>query len=194
MLGRINISCPLDEGCRIGVGKRNKEVNKNRHILSKIIDRVKFCGPFELALRGHGESESSQNPGVFRGLIDFVALLDTVLNEHLVSAAFEGTSKTIQNELLDCMLSVLREYITEKVRSADFVSIQADETMDISTQYQLVLKHTMVQIHERSHRWYTEEGPGCLCKCTLCLLQCSPTEPYHAAGDFRYPKSEQFFL
>ncbi|XP_063741896.1 zinc finger MYM-type protein 1-like [Eleginops maclovinus] len=37
------------------------------------------------------------------------------------------------------MLSVLRECIIGEIRSADFVSIQADETMDISTQCQLVL-------------------------------------------------------
>ncbi|KAK0145330.1 hypothetical protein N1851_009218 [Merluccius polli] len=52
MLGRVNITTQLDEGHRIGVRKHNEEVDKNRHILSKIIDCVKFCGPFELALRG----------------------------------------------------------------------------------------------------------------------------------------------
>ncbi len=76
----------------------------------------------------------------FRGLVDFVAWLDTVLHEHLQTATvFKGTSETVQNELLDCILSVLRECIIGEIRSADFVSIQADETMDISTQCQLVL-------------------------------------------------------
>ena len=51
-------------------------MSKNRHILSRIIDCVKFCGAFELALRGHDESESSDNPGVFPGLVDFVSSLD----------------------------------------------------------------------------------------------------------------------
>ncbi|KAK5885972.1 hypothetical protein CesoFtcFv8_017055 [Champsocephalus esox] len=140
MFGRVNIAVQLDEDYRIGIRKHNEEVDKNRHILSKIIDCVKFCGAFELALRGHDESESSENPDIFRGLVDFVASLDVVLKEHLQTATvFKGTSKTIQNELLDCMLSVLRECILEEIRSADFVSIQVDETMDISTQCQLVL-------------------------------------------------------
>lgn len=109
MFGKINMSCQLDEGYRIGIRKHNEEVDKNRHILSKIIES---CGAFELALRGHDESESSENPGVFRGLVDFVASLDTVLHEHLQTATeFKGTSKTVQNEVLDCMLSVLRECI-----------------------------------------------------------------------------------
>ena len=140
MFGKINISSQLDEGYRVGIRKHNEEVDKNRHILSKIIDCVKFCGAFELALHGHDESEGSENPGIFRGLVDFVASLDAVLHEHLQTATvFKGTSKTVQNELLDCMLSVLRDCIIEEISSADFVSIQADETMDISTQCQLVI-------------------------------------------------------
>jgi len=56
---------------------------------------VKFCGAFELALRGHDETDSSENPGNFRGLVDFVASLDNVLEEHLKTAiVFKGTSKT----------------------------------------------------------------------------------------------------
>ena len=38
MLGRISIVAQLDEGNRIAVRKHNEEVDKNRHILSKIID------------------------------------------------------------------------------------------------------------------------------------------------------------
>ena len=85
--------------------KYNEEVDKNSHILSNIIDCVKFCGAFELALRGHDETASSNNP--VRGLVDLVVSLDGVLEEHLKTATvFKGTSKTVQNELLDCMLSV----------------------------------------------------------------------------------------
>ncbi|KAM4628575.1 zinc finger MYM-type protein 1-like [Polymixia lowei] len=154
MFGKLNIAAQLDEGHRIEIRKYNEEIDKNRHILTKIIDCVKFCGAFELALRGHDESESSENPGIFRGLVDFVASLDGVLEEHLRTAtAFKGTSKTVQNELLNCMLSVLRESIIEEIRNADFVSIQADETIDISTQRQLVLVVRYIDkannVHER---------------------------------------------
>ncbi|XP_057193943.1 zinc finger MYM-type protein 1-like [Triplophysa rosa] len=131
--GKLSIAEQLDEGYSIGIRRHNEEVTKNQHILSRIIDCVKCCGAFELALRGHNESESSDNPGIFRGLVDFVASLDGVLKEHLENASvFKGTSKTMQNELLDCMLSVMREHIIQE-------SIQADETTDIATQCQLVL-------------------------------------------------------
>ncbi len=120
--------------------KHNEEVDENRYILSNIIDCVKFCGAFELALRGHDKTDSSDNPGIFRGLVDFVASLDNVLEEHLkIATVFKGTSKTVQNELLDSMLSVVKDYILEEVTAADFIAIQADEMTDDSTRCQLVL-------------------------------------------------------
>lgn len=76
--------------------------------------------------------------GFFHGLVDLVASLDKVFEEHLRTAAvFKGTSKTVQNELLDCMASVIRERIVEEVKSARFVAIQPDETTDVSTQTRL---------------------------------------------------------
>uniref|UniRef100_A0A1A8BMB8 Si:ch211-240b21.2 n=2 Tax=Nothobranchius kadleci TaxID=1051664 RepID=A0A1A8BMB8_NOTKA len=140
VLGRVSIAAQLDEGHCIAVRRHNEEVDKNRHILSKIIDCVKFCGAFELGMSGHGESESSDNPGIFRGLVDLMASNDRGLREHLESATvFKGTSTTIQNELLDCMLAVLRERIVEEVNTASFLAIQVDKTTDISSHYQLVL-------------------------------------------------------
>ncbi|XP_063046928.1 zinc finger MYM-type protein 1-like [Engraulis encrasicolus] len=140
LFGRLSIREQLDEGYRVGIRKHNEEVTKKRHILSRIIDCVKFCGAFELALRGHDESADSNNPGVFLGLVDFVASIDSTLKEHLETATvFKGTSKTIQNELLDCMFSVVREQILKEVKDSDFIAIQADETTDISTVTQLVL-------------------------------------------------------
>ena len=69
-----------------------------------------------------------------------MASIDSVLEEHLMNATvFKGTSKTVQNKLLGCMLAVLREHILEEVKNTDYLAIQADETRDISTHCQLVL-------------------------------------------------------
>lgn len=49
-----------------------------------------------------------------------------MLEEHIKTATvFKGTSKTVQNELLDCMLSVLKDNILEEVKNADYLAIQA---------------------------------------------------------------------
>ncbi|XP_068423358.1 zinc finger MYM-type protein 1-like [Clinocottus analis] len=137
LFGRLSIAEQLKEGYRLGIRKHNEEVRQNRHILSRIMDCVKYCGAFEL--RGHDESQNSDNPGMFC-LVDAVASLDSALKEHLQGATvFKETSKTVQNELLDCMLSVVREQIIREVQSSDFLSIQADETTDMSAQTQLAL-------------------------------------------------------
>ena len=68
-----------------------------------------------------------------------MAQLDEVFNEHLKNdTVVKGTSKTVQNELLECMLAVVREHIVEEVKWTNYVAIQADETTDVSTQTQLV--------------------------------------------------------
>lgn len=73
--------------------------------------------------------------------VDLVASLDEAFEEHMKTATvFKGTSKTVQNTLLESMLAVIRGHITEEVKSAKFVAIRADKTTDMSTQTQLVLK------------------------------------------------------
>ncbi|GBM91190.1 hypothetical protein AVEN_184527-1 [Araneus ventricosus] len=87
-----------------------------RYALTKIIDCILFCGAFELALRGHNEREDSLNTGVFRGLVNFSAELESSLKDHLTSATVrKGTSKEIQNDLLDYMLTVCQNHIKNEI-------------------------------------------------------------------------------
>ena len=116
------------------------KLEKTHHILPRIIDCIKFCGAFELALRGHDETLTSENPGVFLGLVNFTAALDSVLNQHLESATvFMGTSRTVQNELLDRMFKTLQCTIQKEIEQADFVAVVADDTTDVSNHLQNVV-------------------------------------------------------
>ena len=91
MLGKQDIHQQLNSAFRLNIQKYNKQVKENRYILSKIIDYIRFCGAFELALRGHDETSDSVNPGVFKELINFFAELDYALKTHLVKATvFKG--------------------------------------------------------------------------------------------------------
>jgi hypothetical protein len=73
------------------VQRHNEKVEKNPYILSKIIECIKLCGGFELALRGHDESEQSENPGIFGGPIDFVSNIDDAMKEHIQNSdIFKG--------------------------------------------------------------------------------------------------------
>nr|CAH7755638.1 unnamed protein product [Callosobruchus chinensis] len=142
LLGKVNIMSQLSSAYRESIILHNtsNKVEKNRHILKRIISCVKFCSAFDLALRGHDESEFSENQGIFKELINFTAELDNTLKEHLRTATvFKGTSNTIQNEILESMLQVCREEICKQIEKADYLSIQCDETTDVSNYCQMVL-------------------------------------------------------
>lgn len=140
LLGKQDIRQQLNRAYRLSIEKHNDQVKNNRYVLSKIINCIKFCGAFELALRGHDEQQNSLNPGIFKGLVNFSAELDFALRDHLQQATvFKGTSKEIQNDLLECMLSVCQAHIKEEISTSSFVSIISDETTDISNIFQMVI-------------------------------------------------------
>lgn len=155
MLGKVDIRCQLNSAYRQNIIEHNENVTKNRHILSRLIDCIKFCGVFEVALRGHDESNASVNPGIFRGLVNLLAEIDGTLKEHINKTnnrVFMGLSKTIQNELLDSIYAVCRNVIISEINKADYVAVMADETTDCATLSQLVLLiryELSGQIHER---------------------------------------------
>ena len=165
-LGRVNIQNQLDSAYRLNVKKHNEEVKHNRYILSKLIDCIKFCGAFEVALRGHDERETSSNPGIFRGLVNLLAEVDNVLKTHIEKSqnkVFSGLSKTIQNELLDSILEVSLQLIKDEITQCDYIAIEADEATDNSTISQLVFIVRYVLngvIHERFMGFFTPTAPN----------------------------------
>lgn len=121
LLGKVNIQEQLDTAFWQNIAVHNEKVAKNRLVLSKILDAIKFCGMFELGLRGHDERETSKNPGIFLGLINYTAELDKTLKEHLESSTvFKGTSKEIQNDLLDCIFELYRKTVTREIHDSFF--------------------------------------------------------------------------
>ena len=133
LLGTVNIKEKLSDVYRHSVNEHNTKVKKNREMLSKIIDCITFGGNFETPLRGHDEKDGSVNPGVFRELINFASKLDPDFKNHLeTSMVFKSVSKTIQNEVLDCLLQIFHEEIRTETRKASFVVVMADDTTDVS--------------------------------------------------------------
>ena len=140
MLGKCNIKTQLNSAYRDALLKHNEQVDKNRYVLTQIINCIQFCGSFELALRGHDETETSLNKGIFRELVSFSAELDNVLKAHIEkSKVFKGTSKIIQNELLECMMEVYHKEVAKEIQNSQFVAVMADETTDVACESQLVI-------------------------------------------------------
>ena len=82
------------------------------------------------------------NKGNFRAFLDFrIDSGDTVLQHHFHIAPKNATykSKTIQNEIIDCIGSFIRDQIINEVKYAKLFSVIADETPDVSRKEQMPL-------------------------------------------------------
>ena len=84
--------------------------------------------------------EGSANRGGFLNLVTYTADLDGAFRDNLKKYnVVKNTSKSIQNDLLSCMLKVYTEEITREIKNSGYVSVQADETTDISCKSQFVI-------------------------------------------------------
>ncbi|XP_050066274.1 zinc finger MYM-type protein 1-like [Aphis gossypii] len=118
----------------------NKQVDINRKILARLIDVVCFLGKQELAFRGHRENEGSLNKGNYCEILDLLAKEEQFIREHfLTNSVFKGTSHDIQNDLIHCVTTVLNSHILKELQITNFISIQTDETTDVSCQSQMSL-------------------------------------------------------
>ncbi|XP_066259796.1 zinc finger MYM-type protein 1-like [Euwallacea similis] len=161
MIDSADVRLQLDSAYRKSVTDFNELVSKNRYILNKMIDCVKFCGAFELALQENGEAYSG-TPGAFRGLIDFVAELDPIFKEYMEnSIILKGTSKPIQDELLDAMLMVAQEQIKREILSAKYVALHVEEVIDASDKALMafIVRYVLSgTLHERFLKFVSPPG------------------------------------
>lgn len=136
--GKQRIDYCLNNQKRISDRLHNEKVYENRCILKRLIDTVIFLGKQECPFRGHDETTSSSNRGMYVESLNYLSIYDSKLQEHLKhSTVFRGTSPLIQNDLIDAVASVVTEKIKEEIVSASFVAILLDETSDITNKSQL---------------------------------------------------------
>lgn len=140
LLGKVRIEHAISESRRLAAQKHNEQVGINRRILARMIHVVCYLGKQELAFRGHRENTESLNKGNYLELLDLLAQEEQFLKDHFItSSIFKGTSNTIQNDLIQCVTKVLNSKILKEIKSANFVSVQADETTDVSCRSQMSL-------------------------------------------------------
>ena len=94
-------------------------VEKNRHVLQKIIEVILLCGRQNIPLRGHVEERSN-----FFAILHEIAKTDQVLSDHLEFSAntrVTYTSPDIQNELIElCGAEILNQLVDACKRSPCF--------------------------------------------------------------------------
>lgn len=137
ILGKVDIKILLNSALREELLKQNEQVRKNRHEMDKVINSIRFCSAFDLALRGHDRSEASH---VFKELINFNEELKKDTKEAIEKFPFfKGMSENVVSELIDCVLGVCREEIIKQVKNAEYLSVIVDESHDISCKSQLIV-------------------------------------------------------
>ena len=128
------IDCQLDHQRAKGVNMRQREIDRNREMLLRILDIIKFLAKQNILFQGHNESNKSSHRGNFIELVHLQARYDAVLQHHLQTAARNSTylSADIQNQLIKALGDEVLTEITEQVREAKLFSLLVDETSDVS--------------------------------------------------------------
>ena len=138
LLGKRRIDLVISSAAKENALKHNEAVRKNRKYIRRLFDVVFFLSKQDLPFRGHDESENSQNKGNYRELLELLAMEEPIMERQLqTSTSFKGLSSEIQNELIKIMSNNVNTYIKKELKKAPFISIQADETTDVSCMSQL---------------------------------------------------------
>ncbi|XP_052268629.1 52 kDa repressor of the inhibitor of the protein kinase-like [Dreissena polymorpha] len=111
-------------------------VEKNRKILSGIVETIILCGKQNIALRGHEDDF-----GNFRVLLHYQAKYNQVLFEHLntCNPRTKYTSPQIQNELISICGKIITDDLVAECNDAGVFGFMADEATDAATMEQMSL-------------------------------------------------------
>ncbi|XP_019212484.1 zinc finger MYM-type protein 1 isoform X2 [Oreochromis niloticus] len=130
-----------------GVEVRERERQTNKEILTRLIDLTVYLARQGQAFRGHDESESSDNRGNFRELVNVFSRYDSVLKMHLEKIATVKATKTrpqvsllsnrSQNDIIAALGTYIRKEIQREIKEAEMYSILLDETSDVSHKEQV---------------------------------------------------------
>ena len=138
---------------------RQKTIAENRRKLIPIVKTIIFCGKNNLPLRGHHDdgpvtptSDKSTDDGLFRSLLRFrLDSGDEDLKNTLDGAASNATytSKTTQNDIIECIQEAITTELSKQVTEAGIFSIMMDETTDAGKveQASIVIRFVDIQGH-----------------------------------------------
>lgn len=130
LLGKVRIEHAISEGRRLAAIKHNEQVSINRRLIARMIHVVCILGKQELAFRGHREHDESLNKGNYLELLDLLAQEEHLLKDHFLSSSiFKGTSKIIQNDLIESVTTILNSKIFKEIQTVNYISKQMKPLM-----------------------------------------------------------------
>ncbi|XP_034151423.1 zinc finger MYM-type protein 1-like [Esox lucius] len=120
---------------------KDKERERNREVLSRLIAITLFLARQGMSFRGDDETSSSQNQGNFLELVELFSKYDSVIKLHLDAVKEkQGTQKRplvsllsrIQKDIIKALAISVKCVIREEIQERKIFSIILDETTDVS--------------------------------------------------------------
>ncbi|XP_066981186.1 zinc finger MYM-type protein 1-like [Macrobrachium rosenbergii] len=121
---------------------RDKEKQRNREILDRLISITLYLARQGLPFRGDGEISTSENRGNFLELVEMFSKYDSVVQLHLdvikekqdilKRPQVSLLSNRTQNDLIKALAISVRRVILEEIHQSKVFSILMDETTDVS--------------------------------------------------------------
>ena len=81
-----NIMSQVNDGHNLSMVCRNEKIARNRRVVNRVIDPLKFLGIHDLPLCGNDESEMSANDETFSDLLECTPNMDEKWRDHLTNA------------------------------------------------------------------------------------------------------------
>ncbi|XP_053119697.1 52 kDa repressor of the inhibitor of the protein kinase-like [Hemicordylus capensis] len=143
-----------------------KEKQRWREILSRILSCIKYLATQNLALRGHRESihldKDDTNVGNFLCLVKLLATHDPVMREHLAYVeSHPGSpsylSPAVQNEFIHLMASTVRKSLLRGICKARYYGLMFNSTPDLAHREQMSQVVRYVEIDYESHTVHVRE-------------------------------------
>uniref|UniRef100_A0A674JYR2 DUF4371 domain-containing protein n=1 Tax=Terrapene triunguis TaxID=2587831 RepID=A0A674JYR2_9SAUR len=130
-------------------------IKKKEKYWQQICILVRVLGGQNLTFHGHGRNQKLNTPGNgnFLKFVEYVALFDPVMKEHLRKITDHETQvhslgKNMQNELIQILANAIKKKIVEAAHSAKYFSIILDCTPDVSHVEQMTMMIHLVDMEK----------------------------------------------
>ena len=138
---------------------------KNRQMLLKILTNVRFFARQALPLRGNWDKKSKlEIDSNFHQLLLLRCENEKELQTWLDQSTEKYTSQTMQNEMLQVLALVIFKEISSSILEAEFYTVTADESADVSNEEQVVICIRWIDDNLIAHEDFVSLKP--VAKCT----------------------------